>query len=151
MKAGNNNASGLIPPLGKMLAEDDRVVAAYLFGSFARGSLRPDSDIDLALVYRDDEARSAVETDLLTMLGRLAVAAGRDVHVVDLERAGHVLRFQVFQGGAELFNKQPEKTKRLLEHTVIERFDWEYAMKVMDRAYAAQTLNGAGSGQGTDG
>jgi predicted nucleotidyltransferase len=38
--------------LQRFFADDPRgVVAAYLFGSGARGSLRSDSDIDVALLY----------------------------------------------------------------------------------------------------
>ena len=53
------------------LDSDSRVVAAYLFGSFARGTAARDSDLDIAVLFREpvdrrlngplDKLRDAVE------------------------------------------------------------------------------------------
>jgi predicted nucleotidyltransferase len=52
---------------------------ALLFGSFARGDQRPDSDIDVAV--------SGVATDPLEVAAALARSTGRDVDVIRLQDA----------------------------------------------------------------
>ncbi len=61
----------LIELAREALAADPRVLVAYLFGSFARGTARPDSDLDIAVLFAEridarlggplDELRDAVE------------------------------------------------------------------------------------------
>ncbi len=151
MTAGSPDPSTLAPA-AEVLQQDGRFVAAFVFGSGACGELRADSDLDVAVVYADEAARRSAEADLLTVLGRLALAAGRDVHIVDLEAAGHVLRFQVFRHGRVLFDRDPRRTGRLIERTLIKRFDWEYAMRVIDRALAAEMrVHGAPGGSDAGG
>jgi uncharacterized protein len=72
--------------VGGLLA-DHEVVFSYVFGSFARGDDRPDSDVDLAVAYRDDpgdEERFARTLDVGVALER---QLGRAVDVVDLAAA----------------------------------------------------------------
>jgi predicted nucleotidyltransferase len=55
---------------------DQPVVFAYLFGSHARGTARPNSDIDVA-VHVDDGVADATYLELsLTLAGKLASRAG---------------------------------------------------------------------------
>ncbi len=54
-------ADGL-PPI---LALCDEIAAVYLFGSVARGDARPDSNLDLGIVFR---RRGATALDHLTAL-----------------------------------------------------------------------------------
>lgn len=129
--------------VARLLDADRRFCTAFVFGSAARGAGRPGSDIDIGVVYRDGAARESVEGEFLTVLGRLGMTAGADVHLVDLEAAGHILRFQVFRGGRKLFDRDPARTARLHERTLTERFDWLYAMAVQDEAEATRVAAGA--------
>jgi predicted nucleotidyltransferase len=74
-------------------------VAAYLFGSVARGDTSATSDLDIAVLA----ARPLAEAHRLAVEEQLAVAAGRDVDLVDLRRASTVLRAQVVGHGRLLF------------------------------------------------
>lgn len=120
--------------LRRLLEADERFSAAIVFGSTATGTRRAGSDVDLGVIYRDEASRASVEEELVIMLGRLALAAGTDVHLVDLETAGHILRFQVLRDGRTLFDRDPRRTARLHERTLTERFDWLHAMAVQDAA-----------------
>ncbi len=76
----------------------------YLFGSQARGDAQPSSDVDLAVL---------TPTPLPPMLRfdlqeRLASAANRDVDLIDLQSASTVLRVQVIEGGAVIFEVNKE-------------------------------------------
>lgn len=73
--------------IGRVLSQHPEVAAAWLFGSAARDELRPDSDIDVALVLA---RRSDTAAQHHRALGRLAaeveqVAGGRLVDLVVLD------------------------------------------------------------------
>jgi predicted nucleotidyltransferase len=68
---------------------------ALLFGSFARGDQRADSDIDLAV--------SGGAVDPLELAGVIARATGRDVQVVRLHEASIPLLESIIDDGIVLF------------------------------------------------
>ena len=70
-----------------------------LFGSFAKGTNRPDSDIDLA--YFSNEQLSSYERFLL--IGELAEIAGREVDLVDLKQIDTVFTMQIFSQGTPIY------------------------------------------------
>lgn len=79
------------------------VSAIYLFGSSARGTARPDSDLDLAVLA----AQRLDATARWDLQERLADLAGRPVDLVDLRAASTVMRVQVIDGAAVLFDADP--------------------------------------------
>ncbi|WP_210436925.1 type VII toxin-antitoxin system MntA family adenylyltransferase antitoxin [Geobacillus subterraneus] len=68
----------------------------YLFGSAARGALRPDSDVDIAFI---SEGEPYDPYELFLLAGQLADKLGRDVDLVDLRRASTVFQAQVVSTG----------------------------------------------------
>lgn len=75
-----------------------RLLGAWLYGSRARGQSRVDSDLDLAVLF--DSPLDPVA--LFDAGGRLAAAIGSHVDLVDLRRAGVLLRVEATQGGRPL-------------------------------------------------
>jgi predicted nucleotidyltransferase len=127
-----------ISAVRRALEGDERISAALLFGSAARGSARAASDLDVALVARSPEDAEALRAERFGMMGRLAIAARRDVQVLLLEDVGPVLRRQVFLDARPLFDRCPTRTKALLEHTLLEYFDGEYHRRMLDEALDRQ-------------
>lgn len=71
---------------------------AYIFGSVARGTAHPQSDIDIAV-----QARKALSAEEILALHRaVSVATGRSVDVVDLRRAGHPVLGEILRDGVRL-------------------------------------------------
>lgn len=82
--------------------EQSHVAAAFLFGSQARGTVRPNSDVDVAVLmehgYSDDAFLPVTfATDLMRILRR------DDVDVVILNSAPPVLMHRVARDGEILF------------------------------------------------
>jgi predicted nucleotidyltransferase len=75
-----------------------RLLGAWLYGSRARGQSRADSDLDVAVLF--DSPLDPVA--LFDAGGRLAAAMGSSVDIVDLRRAGGLLRVEAMQGGRPL-------------------------------------------------
>jgi uncharacterized protein len=77
------------------------VAVAYLFGSRAEGSARPDSDHDVAVLFTDPEPAF----DATVRLGAaLEAELGTPVDVVDLDRAELELRGRVAEQGRLLYS-----------------------------------------------
>ena len=79
-----------------------------LFGSFAKGTNRDDSDIDLA--YFSKEQLSSYER--FTFAGELAEAAGRGVDLVDLKQIDTVFTMQIFSQGIPIYIKDENEFTR---------------------------------------
>ena len=69
--------------------------AIYVFGSFAAGEEWPGSDLDLAVLL--PPARSI--DSLLDIMSAVSAKTHRDVDLIDLRRAGDVLRREVLAQG----------------------------------------------------
>ena len=87
----------LVPRLER--AMPGRLIAIYVFGSFARGGLRADSDVDIAFLHE----RKFDPVDVFTIAQELASAIHRDVDLVDLRGATTVLRGQVIGEGRAIY------------------------------------------------
>lgn len=71
------------------------LIALYRFGSQAKGTARPDSDVDLAMLARDPiPAMRRFE-----LAQELAIQLHLDVDLVDLRSASTVMRMQVISTG----------------------------------------------------
>lgn len=112
-------------------ASDPRISFAYLYGSYARGRARPDSDIDVAVwVRRGDPV--GVWRDLWSALSR---ALGRDrVDIVVLDRAPLVLRYLVQREGICAWDGDPERRKRFEIDTRREYWEFEPRLRLYGRA-----------------
>lgn len=99
--------------------------AVYLFGSSARKTLRPDSDVDIAFL-----ADGSLQAYPLFLLAQdMAAVLDRDVDLVDLGSAETVFRAQVVSQGRQLLNRDPARVARF-EMRVLK----EYALLNDERA-----------------
>ncbi len=104
-----------------------------VFGSRARGTHRPDSDLDVAVLPAspDSRARRHLQADVAVALADLA-PEGR-VDVVLLDEADAVLRQRILETGRVLLNRDNEAWKELRVCTVREYGDGEWARRLWER------------------
>ena len=102
------------------LADAPPLRLAILFGSGARGALRPDSDIDVGILPRDPNLSLAAELDLQTHLERLC---GRPVDLVRLDRASTLLRWEAARTAVALVADPPQEFPRFVARAAIEHAD----------------------------
>ena len=87
------------------LAASLPLTTAWLFGSGAAGRLRPDSDLDLGLLF----AAPVDPSTLAALSADVAAIAGRPVQLVDLGRAGPIVGRQVLEYGVLLRDDEPKR------------------------------------------
>lgn len=106
-----------------ILSEDPRIAFGYLFGSRAKGSERPDSDVDVAVWLDVDRARLGEVA--LELAGRVSSQLGLDADVVDLNRAPLLLRHTVLRQGRLLFERDHTARVGFESRTLVEAIDFE--------------------------
>lgn len=79
-----------------------------LFGSFAKGLEREDSDIDIA--YFSDKQLSSYER--FTLAGELASIVGREIDLVDIKQIDTVFTMQIFSEGEPIYIKDDNEFTR---------------------------------------
>lgn len=91
---------GLVRQLETFFSRRDRgLVAVYLFGSFARGTQRADSDVDVGLLFAGEPAAPSVSGPRARIEGELEAELGRPVQAVTLNTASPDLVHRVLRDG----------------------------------------------------
>ena len=92
---------------------------AIVFGSVASGNARPDSDIDVAVRYKNalDVAQK------IALIDALASVTGRAVDVIDLRVAGPIVAREALTNGRRLFGSDEVWAAQVLR-TLIDYADF---------------------------
>ncbi|WP_169732577.1 type VII toxin-antitoxin system MntA family adenylyltransferase antitoxin [Desulfonatronum lacustre] len=98
--------------LQPVLSRESTIIAAYLFGSAARGQMRVGSDIDVAVILDSLGPKMDRKQLFDRLLPRLCRAVRHDVHLVVLNDASYLLRVQVVHDGNLIHVANREKMAR---------------------------------------
>jgi predicted nucleotidyltransferase len=109
-----NSATGIIKGLRKAIDMTDSqgvIAAVYLFGSFLRGGLRIDSDIDLAFLldekaYKSDPIIAMSPAHLIA--AKVGMQLDRETDVTILNSASLEMAYEVVTSGKCLFELDPD-------------------------------------------
>lgn len=112
----------MLNTLRAALSADERIAYALLFGSVARGSSRPDSDVDIAIGLRPGVELSP--RDLGTWVASWEALTGRPVDVVLLDGAGPAIAHRVFRDGIVLVEPDPVALTRRKARAISEYLDF---------------------------
>lgn len=111
--------------LTSCLKKDRRVVAAYLFGSFAKGKASSESDIDIAILLEPKIPRAKYSDIALELTCRLMKCIRHDlIDILVLNSAGPIARHQVFAKGRLLFSRDMKSTLRFKDLSIAEYLDF---------------------------
>ncbi len=99
--------SAIVDSLRDLLLRDaEELVAAYRFGSEARGTARPQSDLDLALLLRVSPPRTLLAQPF-ALADDLTAKLGRPVQIIVLNDAPVDLVHRVLRDGVLLVDRDP--------------------------------------------
>lgn len=107
-------------------AERLRIEAAFLLGSRAMGSARPDSDVDVAILFSDDAGPDTAfdrANDVAAELGR-ALGAEIDVVVLDRDFSRPMLAFNAIVKGIPVYLKDPGTLAALRNEALRQKEDF---------------------------
>ena len=95
--------------IASICKNDPLIVAAFLFGSYAKGKEKSSSDIDVALLLSEMKTSDFDPLDFATELEK---KMGSMVDVVILNNAGEALKFEVRRYGKLIFERSSQQRKR---------------------------------------
>jgi predicted nucleotidyltransferase len=118
------------------LSHEKPILAAYLFGSTAKGTATGKSDIDLGIILKDDFDLLANFDYKLRLMGDLKDLTGKTVDVVFINKADPILQHQIRKYGKVIF----ERDRRLrIEYEVRARKNY-FDFIPMHRMYMERML-----------
>lgn len=91
----------LLQNITKKLRRDKRIIFAYLYGSAARGDMREDSDVDIAVFLQDPEDDPLLGASISLELEEIT---GRSVDVRIINHAPAIFINQVLKDGKLLLS-----------------------------------------------
>jgi len=106
---------------------------AILYGSAVTGAMREESDIDLAVMYPSILGAE----DVLRLLGELSAVFHRYVDLLDLRRAGPIIKMQVLRHGRPVIINDDKAFKHFSMYTPSEYFDFKLQRRPIEEAIKA--------------
>src|SRR5438105_2196480 len=97
------------------------VALVVLFGSHARGSPRPDSDIDLGVLHR--KGRRLRHRELAALQVALAGWSGGKADVVDLATSDAVFRYEIVSEGRPFYETESGAWAAFVARALIDHDD----------------------------
>jgi len=125
--------------VGKVLAEDPGIGYALVFGSCARGSSHPGSDLDVAV---GGLAHPFSVQALGDLIGRLESVAGRPVDLVLLDEAPPALAYRVFRDGVVVLERDREALVRRKARAILDYLDFKPIEDILTRGALAAARPG---------
>lgn len=113
-------------------AEEEGIAAAYLFGSVARGTPRPGSDVDVGILYSENPPQT-LEGLGFRLEGDMEKLLGLPVQLVILNRAPVDLIFRVLRDGKLLVEQDRSKRVRFEVKSRFDYWDLEPYLKMYRR------------------
>lgn len=95
-----------IETIKNFLIEKLSAYLVILFGSAASNKMRPDSDIDIAFL----SMRKTGEYETFMLAQELSGMIGREIDLVDMDRASSVFRVQILGKGMTVYNSDDYKS-----------------------------------------
>jgi predicted nucleotidyltransferase len=132
--------TSIAKPIAECLSKRREVEAAYVFGSFASGRMRPASDVDVAVLLRADWSRAGSLKYRLRLVADIARAAGRsDIDLVILNEAPPVLAHQVLSSGKLVFERSASARVQFQVRAINNYLDTE-PMRALYRRYLKKRI-----------
>jgi predicted nucleotidyltransferase len=101
----------------------------WLFGSEAQGTARPDSDVDLAALFKGNPT----PVEVFEAQGELAAILGRDVDLVNLDRVSPILARQVLRNGQLMIDRNPKRRYAFFSRTISMYEDMKIQRREVER------------------
>lgn len=131
-----NHVLDNIPDIVKRISEDDIVVALFIFGSGAKGKLKPLSDLDFGILLSMKLDKKGRFEKQLELIGTYNEAFKTDeIDLVLMNDAPIRFSYNILRDGKLLFCRDRTKLVDFVERTVKLYLDFKFFRDDFDRAY----------------
>jgi uncharacterized protein len=123
----------MLDHLAHIFKHQTDILLALVFGSAARASLRPDSDIDIAVLSK----QPLNSLDKQKLIGEIALATGRSVDLIDLATVGQPLLGQIIKDAKRIKGSDSQFAKLLVRNALDEADFMPYVSRLLQTRRAA--------------
>jgi hypothetical protein len=124
--------------LARFFESEDNILVAYLFGSHARKTDTPGSDIDIALLLSETPDR--LLNYHLYLVDKLSEILGDGLDLIILNTAPPMLKHQVIKHGKIIYSRSERARITFETRAQSEYLDFSTAMKRYDECLIKQIL-----------
>ncbi|MFQ5771020.1 MAG: nucleotidyltransferase domain-containing protein, partial [bacterium] len=100
---------GIEQKLTTYFSKQTEVIAVYLFGSYAKGCSRANSDMDLAVLCDSDYGKEELFRLELKYFRELSKIIAKNLDIVLLNQAGELLVYEIVSKGRLIYQRNPRK------------------------------------------
>jgi hypothetical protein len=118
----------------KIVKKDNAVLAAYIFGSHARGTAKKTSDVDIAILFDSTVKESLMSDRQLEMTSSLSQNLNKEVDVVILNRAATLLKYMVLREGKRVYERPGRDDRSFEVKSMNEYYDFLPIKNMLDQA-----------------
>ncbi|MBU7008056.1 type VII toxin-antitoxin system MntA family adenylyltransferase antitoxin [Phosphitispora fastidiosa] len=134
----------------EQIRHDGKIIAFYLFGSYAKGRPIPSSDVDLAVLFDESVNKDYYLMERLRLMGEVSTVLGIDaVELVVLNELQPALAYRIIKDG-ELLYTRDEVKKQLVAFkvkTMDRYFDFQPVQRMFSESLARRTREGGFGGR----
>ncbi len=132
-----------LPALGAYFRRRGDVLLAYLYGSYARGTAGPLSDVDVAVLLEGaPDARERFQARLDVTGAGMEILERDDVDVAVLNEAPLALAFRVIYDGVLLHARSRAARRDYVARITIEYLDFQPCLALWERAVFERARRG---------
>ena len=126
--------SKLIEKISLYFIDRSEVIAAYIFGSYAKGRQQMESDIDLGILIDQDNIshQNELKRQYIIDLSRIL---RKDLHLVIMNSAGEDILAQIFKYGQCILNQNPDLLAHFKMITYVMIADFAYYKNLMKKGF----------------
>ncbi|MGE4506389.1 MAG: nucleotidyltransferase domain-containing protein [Desulfovibrionaceae bacterium] len=103
----------------RTMETNDEIKLAFVFGSAAHGTMREDSDVDIAV----DAGKPLTLDAKLDLIAALSTALHREVDLVDLQTSGNTILPQILIGGKLVLKRSSTAYAQLMKKMLFDQAD----------------------------
>ena len=115
----------MIEQLKNIAARHHQIDAVYLFGTAATGKLRPNSDLDMAVLLAEPYSEDELATVHAHLISEVEAAVHREADVKILNELEHLPLVQsIIAEGLLIYDRQPQRRRAFVVKKNLEYLDF---------------------------
>jgi hypothetical protein len=109
--------------INNFLKKDSCILAAYLFGSQAKGKSNKYSDIDIAVLF-DHTVKEGYMDKQIKIMNNLSRVLNKEIDVIVLNKASLFLRYHVLKEGIKIYERCDRNEHNFEAQAIIQYLDF---------------------------
>lgn len=129
--------------LKSLFKEYPYIASAYLFGSYAKGKTGPMSDLDIAVLLKDNapEDRELLHEEDYLAYRIATILKIKKVDLMDINRRGLIFQHNVLKTGKLIYDYDPDFRIKFIARVISRFCDFEPTLKFIERFHIQGIIN----------